>query len=264
MPISAKAASKDAMTWRAMRAATALMMVAFSRSRKPMRPSALEIVTEISGRLLSTIAAARSSIDSVDRREHTRDRDRLRAPAWRMLAGRIAHGALIEWRVFAAVELVAAGQLKADAADAALQVLGPATHRRQRFARRTGEAQHADLEQAFALDKRIHEMRRADHDGVRWLAAFMPRRLEHGTRRTHDAAAHVRRRRPLRRRQHGPSRDQNGVRIRPPDIDSQSHAAQSSWRGRRRRAANGMGKMRGGSRWVAPAGLLCSSPAGTS
>ncbi len=70
---------------------------------------------------------------TIDRREHARDGYGLQ-PLATQLAGPRAHRTLIERCVFLAIELVAAGQLKTHGADAALQVLGPAAHRRQGFA----------------------------------------------------------------------------------------------------------------------------------
>src|SRR5690606_8080175 len=116
-------------------------------------------------------------------------------PLAAQLKGRVSNRAFVERRVLVAIELVAAGQLETDATDAALQVVRPAAHRRQRFARGTRQAQYAYTQESLALDQRIHEVRGADHHAfdIRGLDGGG---VQHGASRAHDAAAHVAGRRP--------------------------------------------------------------------
>ena len=210
------------MTWRPIRASAAFMMVAFSRSRKPMRPIALRSSRRRPGASSATIRAARSSMERLigaNTHEMATASTRLRR-IWRAAT---ADRAFVERRVLAAVELVAARKLETRCADASLDVVRPSAHRWQRLAGGPGKPQDRDFEQTLALDERIGKMRRPDHHAVDG-GCFFACGGQYGTGRCDDATAHVRGRRALGRRHDRAARDEDRVRIGAPHVDAQTHA----------------------------------------
>ena len=138
-----------------------------------------------------------------------------------------ADGRLVEGGILPAVEFVATGKLKTGTANLLAQILGPAAHGWNCGGTRPSQPDHRDLEQVFALHERIGEVRSTNSDS-RDVAGFVARRLQNAPRRIDYPAADIARRRPLRRHYDGTLRYQNGVRIGPAHIYSQSHARHPS------------------------------------
>ena len=208
-------------------------MVAFSRSRRPTRPISCDSEMVTSARLLSHDLGGAPLHLGVDRREHRRDRDGADALVAQVL-GSCAQLRFVERRDLAAVELVAAMHHVTMVAKRATQVFGPIDHRRQRLGGGQAEPDRPDLEQAPAFDHGVGEMGGPDHhaaDGRGRHAAL----LEHGLHGTDDATRHVRGRRRLVPAQDRKAIHEDGVRIRPPYVDTDPHVHQFVPLGWRRR-----------------------------
>ena len=96
------------------------------------------------------------------RREHRADRRRCDVLLLE-LAGHVAHADLVERRDLAPVELIAAAQHVAMAADGGRQIVRPIGQRRQRPRRRKTEADRRHRNQTPPLDDGVGEVRGADH-----------------------------------------------------------------------------------------------------
>ena len=198
------------------------MIVAFSRSSRPIRPISCE--SEIAASGSSCVDHGRSLLLGlgVDGREDRRDRDRADP-----LRGEVGGGSLQLVRLDrgdpAPVELVAAVADAHVAAERVAQRSRPPDHRRQRLRRRQPEPDHPGRSQPPRLDDRVREVRRPDHHRLHARHGDT-RGLDERADRRRDPAGHVRRRRRLRLGEHVAAVDEDGVGVRAADVDADSHA----------------------------------------